>query len=204
MRSLLFAIFLLASTAAPASLPTPQSLPVTFGGAFGHVCPTGPNEVFTARHVIYIPVDKLDFAAVPVKWSLPGNYNGGTIFPKAYSRSLDIARGESKEPFPFFYSLAVVDPKVGDVVYVNGYADKGESIHKQVIVKTKIVGFTAGVMVLDKSPGPGSSGSCVFNSEREVVGINFALSLKAGEPNEGIAVVLTHELVENLRKVDGQ
>jgi len=181
-------------------------LPTSRDGFTGQVCPIGPTAGLTARHVAYVKYgpEPDDLAAVPFRWSLPGRWAGGAAYGKTFSLSLDIAWVESDQPFPYFFPLAIREPQVGDQVTVVGYDDDA----KPLVVKAKIVYFGAGLMYFSKTPGPGSSGSCVFNSEGEVIGINFARRV-GEEANKilGVGVVASPELVEKLKpkeKEDGK
>ena len=173
-------------------------LTTTRGMHSAQICPVGPNEGFTARHVAYERYeDDLDMNSIPMRWSMFGTWKGGVAQPANFSHALDIARVTSDTPFPYFFPIAAVDPKVGDRVTIVGYNfDKGA---KPYIVKTKITDFSAGVLYTEDTPGPGSSGSCVFNEEGEVVAINYGARVVSMDRVRGAAVVLTPDVIEGLR-----
>lgn len=199
---LLFSSFLLLVSASGSVAP--HSLPVTIGGqGSGQVCPVGPNTALTARHVAFEKVGLFPNELAPVlgRWADVGQLEGGVITGRTFILSLDIARATSDNPFPFFYEVSGTLPKIGDVVYIDGYDwnKAGKPVH----MKVKIVGIAPGVMYTDKTPGPGSSGSCVFNEAGQVVGINFGSMSGDGPVVNGIFVVLTPDLMKQL-EVEGE
>ena len=181
------------------SSKAPGSIPVTFANEFGQVCPIGPQEALTAKHVAFLQIDKgpNDVASVPLRWGVIGNWNSGTVRGTDYSNVLDIARVQSDTKFPFYYAISYKGLKVGDKVTLNGY----DMAHggRQISIRTKVSGFASGVVFYDNTPGGGSSGSCVFNEKGEVVAINFGMIVINDKPVQGIGVVLEPSLVNGLR-----
>ncbi len=179
----------------PASTDYPISIEVVRFKAFAHVCPTAPKEAFTACHTVTFSESSPEFALVPLYWK------GGTLGATQWNRTLDVARVEPMEgsDFPYYFPISPVDPKIGDKVRITGFNyDRGMANRN---MEVKIINILAGrILVFDGSPAEGSSGSCVFNAEGEVVAINHGYLKKSEDEKIGLATRLTPELLEKLRK----
>jgi hypothetical protein len=191
--SLVLAFFLLGLTTQANNAPT--SLQVIRYNGIAHVCPTGPKEAFTAFHVVTFDPRENEISLVPIFWSR------GVLEPTQWSRTLDIARvaPSSGADFPNYFPISPVDPKVGDTVTIIGY-DHNDAL-KVKVVEAKVLNIIAGnMLVFSKSPGEGSSGSCIFNSDDDVVGINHGLIYGSMGKQYGIGTILSSSLLEKLRK----
>jgi V8-like Glu-specific endopeptidase len=97
----------------------------------------------------------------------------------------DIGELEVSGDEPFWYSKATEIPKKGDKVYWVQF-DKKDAL-KDDNASARVKYTRAGYLVVDKVPAAGSSGSCVFNDEGQVVGLIVWGTVNTGE---GIAVLL--------------
>jgi hypothetical protein len=159
-----------------------------------HVCPVGPKEAFTAFHVaVFNPFDE-DIYPISLFWK------HGVLRATTVIRSLDVARVVpiSGSDFEYYFQISPVDPKVGDTLYITGYNQNKEMT--TVTAKVKVLNIIAGTTLLyDKTPGPGSSGSCLFNEEGEVVGINHSYRTASNGRPYGIGTWLSPSVIEALR-----
>lgn len=192
MRTLL-AIFFLTGSAAVANDPPVMSIPVSHFRGAAHICPIGDNEALTARHVATIQVssDPRDLAVSPLRFG-----KDGIAAANNWSKILDIAHLQTDRKLPYYFPIAKESAKVDDKVTITGYNnDKG---YLQENKEAKVLNIQAGLLIYNSTPGPGSSGSCVFNEKNEVVGVNFAFY--DGFKTIGLGVNLTPELLEKLRQ----
>ena len=146
-------------------LPT-EMLPNMWRMANGaQVCPVSPTLALTARHTAVL---------TPASWGYPGSFYGGTLVLEWVDTRRDlgamrIGRGPA---FRRWYEVAKTPPGIGDKVFIQGY-NRGKDF-TSFWMETTLVYAYAGTLAWGKSPGKGSSGSCVLNKRGEVVAINTA------------------------------
>lgn len=168
------------------ALPSPSPTPIpTVAGqdrvvsfwlkeSIGHGCPVSATEALTAEHVVTTPIDG-GFRTSLAIWG-DGLGNTGTVTWKWSDIRRDISMVETVKgtsPFNGYFHVAKSEPQPGDAVYIVGFNYKNRI--EDYLVKAKVLGSQAGVLIYDSTPGPGSSGSCVLNSHGEVVAINSAM-----------------------------
>jgi S1-C subfamily serine protease len=89
------------------------------------------------------------------------------------------------ETFAAHLSLAKDEPNIGDDVFIIGF-DKAKDL-ADITVATKVLEKRGRNLIYEKTPGPGSSGSCVLNTQGEVVAINVAM----GYEGRGLGVLVS-------------
>ena len=181
MRGLLILPFLVGVAFAG---DAPEDLPnVSSAMDLAQVCPVGPKEALTAKHVAETKL---------LLWGYPGELEGGTLEWLWIDRRRDVAAVRIVEgpPFRRYYPLSSSTLTVGDRVWVMGYdRDKGFTSRW---VRAKVLHIFAGHITLDGTPGRGSSGSCVLNEALEIVAINSG-GYRRGigeDPNTGVGVLV--------------
>lgn len=141
-----------------------------------HGCAVREDVLLTARHVVE---DNRDgqlwlYAA----WSDGAGNEGRAVLEDAdQARDVVLLRITSGVPGRV-HPLASVAPQVGDRVRIAGYDEDHPTRVRA--VETEVLGVEAGHVFYRKSPGFGSSGSCVLNAADEVVAINHAAQFDAG------------------------
>ena len=157
-------LLLLLLTAPAASEPDSTGILRIFSQRiFGHGCPVGETEMFTARHVA-LPENRSNY----VVWSTQNGVTGSAWVEDSDLRR-DLARMRSDTPFPHVYRIAAEIPTVGDRVLIVGY-NYSKSLQPK-ILSIKVENVVAGHLVLSPGATRGFSGSCVLNEQNEVVAI---------------------------------
>ena len=173
---------LLAASDVPEPYPVGGIVRVIHRSGMGHGCPVGLELMLTAAHV-----PERNGSSASVAWSdLAGNEGRAEPLRQDQSRDLALLKVTSGKLVTTF-ALAKLPPKVGDYVYVVGYSAPTGNMLKVNAVQAKVLGTAAGHLWFSKSPGPGSSGACVLNAQREVVGVNVGGITESGH---GIAVAV--------------
>jgi hypothetical protein len=87
----------------------------------------------------------------------------------------DVLVMETSIPVGPGFKLATERPKPGDKVKLYGYDRGKRDPFKFKVVEAEVIARSDGYVFYDRSPGPGSSGSCVLNEKDEVVAINVGI-----------------------------
>lgn len=141
------------------------------GQSFGHACPVTPTLLLTARHV---------GARGPVTWDdLSGNSGRAETLRQDDARDISVLK-VTQGRVGVTFAIATKPPAVGEQLYVVGYDNAADNPLKPKVVAVKVLGVMAGHVFFKRSPGPGSSGSCVLNAQREVVTINSSFAEATG------------------------
>lgn len=158
----------------------------------GHACPVSASDAFTNRHLV---VNETGF-----QWSTAEGAERGYARPAGEGVYADLGwlRADEDTPFPRWYELSKIPPKVGDPVYLVGYSfDNRKKAFSERLFETRILRIVAGLLILEQPGIPGSSGSCLLTADGTVVGIN-AGAKGLGEDGKagavGIAVGLWRHL----------
>ncbi len=189
---------LLATLAAPAFAGDPE---VDTGGilrlvgrfSMGSACPVlteghhaGVYALTNAHNTDLRPFD--DVPLYPYRWQ--NNYgDSGVAFPQSVFTSHDLSWVRLTPPPRMVYTIAANRPSPGDRVYWSEFNFKSrKKAMAPVYRKAKVLRTVAGHIVIDKTPNPGASGSCVLNEAGEVVGI-IAFAVRVGDTSHvGLAV----------------
>lgn len=172
------------TTASDEPLPYPEGgiVRVMSRWGMGHACPVSADRLLTAAHV----ADRGGWHGA-VAWSdMAGNEGRAEPLSRGEPRDILALRVTSGRPGVVF-PIAKEAPAVDSVVYIVGYSEPTGNILKVKTVQAKVLGRSAGHLFYSKSPGPGSSGSCVLNASREVVAINVGI-IEASGHGTGVAV----------------
>lgn len=190
------------------SIKTEPSVPdltgimrVTGRFTLASACPVGPRRVVTSAHVIdplpFDPNAKLS----PVKFQ-HGN-RIGILMPINVERHRDIGEMELMEGEPdldMWYEIADTYPQAGDTIWLSGWdwRSKRDAFANRTFT-AKVLRVVAGVIIFDPAGEPGTSGSCVLNSDGKVVGINeFGKSVGfMGKDEVGGAVLFIKSTVDH-------
>ena len=173
-------------------LPSDHVVRVMNSYAFASACAVGPY-VFTAAHVLK-PFDETPFLhdmMVGYAWSDPSGLSG-LFDPMNASAYRDIAiLVPTGGDLPIYQTVAKVPPQVGDTVRWIEYSREGEDVAYEdyfapVERFASVTRLVAGHIAFDDSPTAGASGSCLFDSSGDVVGV-----VVWGMPKTGVAVLLT-------------
>ena len=140
--------------------------------SYAHACPCD-ELILTAAHVAHplflVPGHKDD--AVAYAWSDGRGGEGYILSDYLYlSRDLGVMRIQSG--MPAYYRHSQSAPQIGDVLHWIEYdLSSVEKAFARVHRQGTILRIFAGHIVLDHMPIPGASGTCVFNSDNEIVAI---------------------------------
>jgi hypothetical protein len=142
--------------------------------SFGHACPCD-NHVFTAAHLSHPHFGRPGFPVVVIgyAWSDLGGRSGYMVSASAFgSLARDVGLLKVNVGAPSYYRHAQVEPEPGDEVswieYRRGSKKDFYGVEEK---KAKVIRNMSGHIVLDTGPTPGASGTCLFNTANEVVGI---------------------------------
>ncbi len=158
--------------------------PVSGRDTDAHVCPVSPTLAFTAYHVAMRthPFTDVSTPRVMVFVGKDGK-QGSAVFKMADARK-DVAVVEAYgAECPGWYDVADEIPKQGSSVWIKGY-DVAAGLAPEPIKARVLQPNVAGQMRYSRSPGPGSSGSCVLNADDEIVAVNVSayVYVDAGMP----------------------
>ena len=141
-------------------------------------CPIDEHHLLTSRHVGVLekPQGPIGIAAM---WS--DGFRSGRAWTIDFDLGRDLALMQTEMPLTQPYAIAQTAPKVGESLTIAGYrfADRLQMR----TITTKLLSIVAVHLVLDNPAESGFSGSCVLNSQNEVVGV-FQWSLGT---NRGVA-----------------
>ena len=158
-------------------------------GGGGHACPV-EGQVITARHVMWSPQYKQFLMA---SWSSQGAKGGALVVGQAYT--LDIVRLELGGGIVPYLALGPL-PKPGDKIYWFEYDFRtAANAYRARRRMGKVLRSVAGHLVLDSPPVPGASGSCLLDTNGNVVGIVIATLDTEDGRSVGVAVELTRDMV---------
>jgi hypothetical protein len=165
----LAALFLASPVAADALAPNLAGI-VGVSGRFGmaHVCPVAADLAVTNAHVIDPFPTHSNMPLVGLRW------DGGWLTPLAASSDEDLAlvtpRGDTR--FSTWYPVAENPPTAGEQLWWQGFdwRSPGRSLQRMTF-SGRVAAVSAGAISLDSETPSGSSGSCVLNSDGEVVAV---------------------------------
>ena len=144
-------------------------------GGTGHACPCD-NAIYTARHIIQsknmMGSYNLDSPAEKFTWQ-DGYGNSGVAEGITYNEYKDLGQikiriDTTATPTYTFYTQAPTLPEPGEKITWVEYNEKDFFNTKK---EAKVRYYFAGYVFFDKLPTPGASGSCIFNSKGEVIGV---------------------------------
>lgn len=184
MRALAVLFLLLwASLPSSAALPAaPVAVPARAGTGFAQLCPVSETEAWTARHVPRLG-DTLTAPVQPIVFESAGG-GPGTAVELYADRRRDLSYVRAEEGlFPVHYARASAPPSPGEEVYLVGY----DELFRPNVVRAKVTAVFAGTLAFDRSPGPGSSGSCVVS----VAEVPVLYAVNSGGRSRGTAGELT-------------
>jgi hypothetical protein len=139
---------------------------------FGHACPCEDGKVYTAGHIVAKLVkEETSLAPMYMHYAWTAGDQHGRATGAYFDMHMDIGTVKLLTGVPdVLFPIAEGSVLPEQRVYWSEFADHGQELtseRKEAVVKY-VVGPYA---VLSKEPTPGASGSCVLNSEGEVVGI---------------------------------
>lgn len=140
--------------------------------SMGHGCPVTDHLMISARHVLAKDLPDGSFQLDKGMWDdMKGNV--GFVEAIRYDEFRDLAIGYSAHPFAKTFTYATDPLALGDTVYtINFDYDRQEGIvYPNFVIASTYKGPFVGYLLLGESAGFGASGSCVFNSKGEIVGI---------------------------------
>jgi len=158
---------------ASAAVKPDMSSVLRLSGRFGlaHGCPISADLAITAAHVIdHAPFS--DTPLFPEMWS-DGNGHIGVAEGFSVDNFRDLGRLRPRNvKFASWYSVATNAPLPGDKVFMLGYDYGSRSdAFADKLYELKVLRVIGGVIVMDNSSKPGSSGGCVLNSAGEAIGV---------------------------------
>lgn len=137
----------------------------------GHGCPVTPTLALTASHMT--DVTPFGFRTTPAayRWSMLNAE--GSVEPIGKVSSADLGVVETDVPFPAWNKAAIAAPAVGDYLWLVGYDwDNKEKGYAAEVIRVRVTRVVAGHVIYHPAGKPGSSGSCVWNQDGQVVAIN--------------------------------
>jgi len=172
--------------------PTNPPMPIALMGKFGaaHACPVA-GVVVTAGHVAHqVSLVEGNMVYTPLSYMAEdGEGHYGTADAKGYNGYVDLAMLTlSWEPAYYTKGLAVIP---GDEVsWVEYDFTRVRKAYQPRIRRAHVVNARLGHIILDETPTPGASGTCVFDALRQVVGV-IAFGATTGDGVAGVAVDLS-------------
>jgi hypothetical protein len=146
----------------------------------GHACPLGPLDAMTNRHIVD--------GETGFQWSDAEGVHRGYAKPIGEGTYADLGwlRADEDTPFPRWFELSKVMPKVGDAVFLIGYSfDNRKKAFAERVFETRILRLVAGLIILEQPGVPGSSGSCLLAADGTVIGINAGAKGLGDEGKQG-------------------
>ncbi len=156
-----------------------------------HACPVD-GVVLTAAHVVspfhQIPV--VGDQRIGYTWSDRAG-NSGYVMGAAENLQRDIGMLVVNKGKPRFYKHAPQEPTPGDELQWVEY-DFGsvEDAYAANLRHAKLVRVVSGHLILDDMPVKGASGTCLFNSQSEVVGL-VVWGVRVGDSGEFVGVAVS-------------
>lgn len=148
----------------PDDVPNTKGVITLINNGFGHACPCD-GKVYTAGHVVEPGYGKEELRAFT--WE-DGYGNGGKAEGKSRDDYRDLATLDLKGGPSIYYPRARTLPEEKDKVYWEEFENNS---YLSKVQDADVMYLKAGYIFFDKQPNPGASGSCLFNSMGEVVGI---------------------------------
>lgn len=143
--------------------------------SLGHGCPVSPTEMLSAKHVLTRTLPDGSRVHKVVVWDDMKGHLGEIMIPDpgALAPNRDLVVGLSNVEFEKFFYYNREPLALGEKLYtVNFDFNRTEGIiFPNFIVESTYRGPFVGYLLMGGAPGFGASGSCVFNSKGEVVGI---------------------------------
>lgn len=177
MRQAVIVLLMLAACAdkkLPTVPDTPAPQPLELLGKWGaaHACPVD-GKVVTAGHVAYAKIASSDgLKTIPKVYIIKdGNGNVGEASPASEDSFVDVAVLETTLNSVSYYQSGA-PPAIGDEVRWTEY-DFRETKHAYHPRERRatVVALPPRHIVFSETPTPGASGSCLFSSAGDVVGI---------------------------------
>jgi hypothetical protein len=155
----------------------------------GHACPCD-GLILTAAHVAHPLYLRPGYQNETIFYSWSDDLGHSGYLGSAFLHlSRDLGELKVLTGQPAFYRHAKIEPKIGETLHwiEYDYKDK-QKAYAPIRREAHLVRNIAGHLILNDSPVRGASGSCLFNSGNEVVGV-IVWSVRAGVTDYvGIAV----------------
>jgi V8-like Glu-specific endopeptidase len=163
------------------------SLLLPIGNA-GHACPCD-GKVYTARHVAISKNPNGELYYTRFTWQ-DRRGNEGLAVTTLHNEFKDLAVIQPiNSQIEYYYPKAATRPEEGDEIYWVGFDPNS---FKDVRRSSKVAFYFAKYVFFKDLPYPGSSGSCLFNSDGEVIGV-VVWGVMRGKTLYGVGVLVTDE-----------
>jgi hypothetical protein len=158
----------------------------------GHACPCD-GMILTAAHVAHPLYLRLGYQSETILYSWSDDLgNDGYTSSAFLYLSRDLGELKVIAGTPSFYRHAELEPEPGSVLHWIEYDYQAKTkAYAPIRREAHLVRNLAGHLIINKTPVRGASGSCLFNSENDVVGI-VVWSVRVGVSDYiGIAVSIS-------------
>ncbi|HCZ0026294.1 TPA: serine protease [Staphylococcus aureus] len=171
------------------------------GAATGFV--VGKNTILTNRHVVKdVQVGSTVLAHPNGENDTGGYYKVKKVIPYAGSADLAIVEVEEDSVYPknkkFSENTEILtlasEAKANERVAIVGYPAPYKNKHHMYQSTGKVLSVKGNMIISDAFVEPGNSGSAVFNSKYEVVGVHFGGNGPANKSTKGYGVYFSPEI----------
>jgi len=150
-----------------------KAISVSYPGGLGTACPVSASVAITAGHVAQ---DESPFRPPRLVMMRGGSAVwGGYLnadFASDYEDAGFLKVDEDSAPFPSWYEFAMKAPEIGERLWWVGYDwRKRKDAGVLRLFTGRVVSLRGGMVFMDTETTPGSSGSCVLNSEGKIVAV---------------------------------
>lgn len=178
----------------PAKPEPPAKWPIALIGKYSaaHACPVD-GRIVTASHVAYVErIEGGRMVATPLNYLYTaGDGEFGVAVPGPVNQVVDLALLTLDPPYAGEYHKRGQTPQIGDEVnWVEFDFRTARQAYMPRQRTARVVNARIGHIMIEPSPVPGASGSCLFNTAGEVVGIISGGINTANGQEVGLAVGL--------------